>query len=56
VMPQVHPDAPCVGLAEIAPLCLLAGIFLGALARFFGRHAPAPTGDPLFEASKNYHL
>ena len=57
---MILPARPAGGLAmrwaEGGPLLLLAGALAWAFARFLGRHAAVPVGDPLREACRRFHL
>lgn len=49
--PEMHAAGPFVNWQEIGPFALVAGVFLGVVAKFLGEHAPVPAGDPLLAAS-----
>ncbi len=57
---MIMPARPAGGLAmrwaELGPPLLLAGALCLVLARFLGRHAAVPVGDPLREACRRFHL
>jgi hypothetical protein len=56
VIPEYSEAGPVFGFYEIGPLALVIGLFLVAVARFLGRHAAQPMGDPFFEDAKAFHL
>ncbi len=57
---MIMPARPAGGLAmrwaEGGPPLLLAGALGLVLARFLGRHAAVPVGDPLLKACRQFHL
>ena len=56
VMPNHYPDGPALGWQEVGPVLLFSGALLFFVGRFLGRHKLVATGDPGFEASRNFHL
>ncbi len=56
IMPAVHRDGPVLGPAEAGPALLATGLVLLCVARFLGRHAPVPLGDPLLEECRRFRL
>ncbi len=56
IMPELHVEVPVFGWQELGPILFCCGLMLLLLSRFIGRHSPVPVGDPLFDASRRFHL
>ncbi len=57
VMPNYFGEAgPGIGWQEIGPLLLFVGVLLAAAGRFMKRNELVASGDPAFEASRQFHL
>lgn len=57
VMPNYFGEAgPGLGWQEFGPILLFSGVLLAAAGRFMRRHPVVASGDPGFEASRNFHV
>ena len=57
VMPNYFgADGPGLGYQEIGPILLFSGVLLVAAGRFMRRNPVVASGDPSFEASRQFHL
>jgi len=57
IMPEMDgPVNATPAFLDLGPLALLSGILLLYVGVWMGRHRTVAEGDPLFEASRNYHL
>ena len=57
VMPNYFgADGPGIGYQEIGPVLLFSGVLLVAAGRFMRRNPVVASGDPSFEASRQFHL
>ena len=55
IMPERQGSTAMPGWADVGPLLLMAGLLAVFAARFLGRCAVLPMGDPKFEACRRYH-
>jgi hypothetical protein len=55
IQPVFEPEAPVLGIQEIAPLGLLAAAFVLLLRRGLGAADLVPRGDPYLEESLHHH-
>lgn len=57
VMPNYFGEGgPSLGYQEIGPILLFSGVLLVAAGRFMRRNPVVASGDPAFEASRQFHL
>jgi hypothetical protein len=56
VMPSAQREGMMLGWQELGPPALVIGLLALYAARFLGRHAAVPIGDPLFEESEKFRL
>jgi hypothetical protein len=56
IMPERPDGTAGFGWQELGPLLLMLGVLIVFLARFLGKYAPMPVGDPLLQTSKEFRL
>jgi hypothetical protein len=56
IMPERQGGSPVPGWADLGPILLMVGLLAIVAARFIGRRASLPVGDPEFEACRRFHL
>lgn len=56
IMPCAEGHGPRLGWQELGPVLLLTGLLVFCVARFLTKHRILPSGDPLFEKSRAFHL
>jgi len=56
IMPQLDGAGPRLSWRELGPSLVMVGVLVIYVSRFLARHRALPTGDPLFQESREFHL